>query len=288
VSAPASETELTIRKLSLWARSERWGGQRGESDRQFLWPGLRRVLLDRIEGQRSLVMGGFVSGVRRPVCRVLFTSGVSDPESWSYGYFYTDECYRGRAIGTRVLAKGLELLEQRGARRCACYVNPDNVASMVVNRRLGFRNSGFAKAVWASGVASSLESDSSSEVRETSPESASSVVREHTGRLGTFLILEELYCRRSLKPWRAPQCRHFLFRQGGNPIGAATARQAELVMAFWRDLSGGSGELARFIGGLSIEPIKRVSVLVPDAVVTDLPSPDYTFRVLANELRLAR
>lgn len=66
-----------------------------------------------------------------------------EPRLWYYGDLFVKPAFRRRHIGDRMLQTALDVLRDRGCRTLRCYVEPDNIPSLNLQRKRGFSEKPF-------------------------------------------------------------------------------------------------------------------------------------------------
>lgn len=75
--------------------------------------------------------------------RLQCLKSISDPKLWYYGDLFVKPAYRRRHIGEQMLQTALEMLRDRGCRTLRCYVEPENIPSLNLQRKHGFSEKPF-------------------------------------------------------------------------------------------------------------------------------------------------
>ncbi len=74
----------------------------------------------------------------RPVGRLNCLRNEADPTLWYYGDLFVLPDFRRAGIASAMVRAAADEARERGARTLCCYVEPDNVASLAMQRSLGF------------------------------------------------------------------------------------------------------------------------------------------------------
>ncbi len=62
----------------------------------------------------------------------------TDPKLWYYGDLFVNPDYRRRHIAENMLKNAADTLADKGCKTLRCYVEPDNIPSLSLQRKLGF------------------------------------------------------------------------------------------------------------------------------------------------------
>lgn len=75
--------------------------------------------------------------------RLQCLQSVDEPRLWYYGDLFVKPAFRRRHIGDRMLQTALDVLRDKGCRTLRCYVEPDNIPSLNLQRKRGFSEKPF-------------------------------------------------------------------------------------------------------------------------------------------------
>lgn len=176
---------------------------------------------------------------------------MKNPKLWYYGDFFVKPAFRRRHIGEHMLQTALEVLRDRGCRTLRCYVEPDNIPSLALQRKHGFSekpfqpfddliNEGrlmFEMELQAFEAAHANESDAYyiCEAYEKSAAELHGKLFDEQSRREFFAEIKEMLARRD------PDEENFLIYLGALPCG-------------WLKVNGLRGGNTGWISMLAVEP----------------------------------
>lgn len=218
--------DLVLRQLSGCFRRSYWRARRDEADATALWPGAWNWLAQWMSGEAPLVIGAVTRS--RPVivaARAIFSPSRIRQDLWYYGYLHTRSDYRRRGLGEAVMKAGLAAIKARGGKICCGYVAADNLASIRLNEKIGFRKLPFARVHLHGSVNECRPLPCARfldvvDIRRV--QGADKLIAQiASGQDGMALMLESLTVRRPRRWWGEPDSRLAQLEYAGTIVGIA-------------------------------------------------------------------
>jgi ribosomal protein S18 acetylase RimI-like enzyme len=216
--------EVKIGTISAFERRRRWGSNADERDASILWPGCRRLLAACLQGQKSFVVGATSQEKDLVISRVIFVQSLVNPAIWHYGYLFTLPEYRGKNIGLRVMQTALATVRCLGGRYSSCFVARNNLASIKLNEKLGYRKLPFIRMRLDSrGIhrPSRLQLRTLETWDFSEAEGVLRILESIAGRESVDILKEEFLQHRPFLPWKPSENRLLEINRDGQILGFA-------------------------------------------------------------------